>query len=55
MADLAVAAGQRLLPGDPVGRLGAPEGGGGGRANLYVEVRRDGRPVDPRPFLAASG
>jgi septal ring factor EnvC (AmiA/AmiB activator) len=55
MADLAVPAGQRLLPGDPVGRLGAPEGGGGGRANLYVEVRRDGRPVDPRPFLAASG
>jgi septal ring factor EnvC (AmiA/AmiB activator) len=54
MAELAVPAGQRLLPGEPVGRLGGPEGGGG-RGSLYVEVRRDGRPVDPRPFLAASG
>ncbi|MDW8399975.1 MAG: peptidoglycan DD-metalloendopeptidase family protein, partial [Acetobacteraceae bacterium] len=51
---LEVQAGSRLLAGEPVGRLGEAEAGGAGRARLYLELRRDGRPVDPRPFLAAA-
>ena len=29
--------------------------GEGGRGQLYLELRRHGRPVDPRPWLAAAG
>jgi septal ring factor EnvC (AmiA/AmiB activator) len=42
-------AGSRLLAGEPVGVMGDGEGG---RARLYLELRRDGQPVDPRPWLA---
>uniref|UniRef100_UPI001F1C56D5 murein hydrolase activator EnvC family protein n=1 Tax=Falsiroseomonas oryziterrae TaxID=2911368 RepID=UPI001F1C56D5 len=49
---LDVAAGQRLLAGEPVGVL-AETGGRGG--SLYVELRRGGQPVDPRPWFAARG
>jgi murein DD-endopeptidase MepM/ murein hydrolase activator NlpD len=52
---LDVQAGSRLLAGEPVGRLGEAEAGSAGRARLYLELRREGRPVDPRPFLAAAG
>ncbi len=45
--------GQRLLAGEPVGLLGAGESGG--RATLYLELRRGGRPVDPRGWLAGRG
>jgi len=47
LARLDTEAGSRLLAGEPVGILGpdAP-------ARLYVELRRGGEPVDPRPFLA---
>jgi murein DD-endopeptidase MepM/ murein hydrolase activator NlpD len=48
---LDAAAGQRLLAGEPVGVLGA----GGQGASLYVELRRNGQPVDPRPWFAARG
>lgn len=41
---LDAATGQRLLAGEPVGVLG----GEGGRATLYVELRRNGQPVDPK-------
>ena len=41
---LDAAPGQRLLAGEPVGQLG-------GTAPLYMELRRNGRPVDPRGFL----
>jgi septal ring factor EnvC (AmiA/AmiB activator) len=45
-------AGQRLLAGEPVGVLAASGGQG---ASLYVELRRNGQPVDPRPWFAARG
>ena len=44
--------GQRLLAGEPVGQLGAASGTGGRRAMLYLELRRDGQPVDPRAWAA---
>ncbi|HEV7455833.1 MAG TPA: peptidoglycan DD-metalloendopeptidase family protein [Roseococcus sp.] len=46
MARLDVRAGQRLRAGEPVGVL-APSG----RPTLYVELRRRGEAVDPRPLL----
>ncbi len=42
-----VNADQWVLAGEPVGAM--PEGSGGA---LYFELRRDGRPVDPQPWLA---
>jgi septal ring factor EnvC (AmiA/AmiB activator) len=48
---LDAAAGQRVLAGEPVGVLGT----GGTGASLYVELRRNGQPVDPRPWFAARG
>ncbi|WP_343896747.1 murein hydrolase activator EnvC family protein [Craurococcus roseus] len=60
---LDVSPGQKLLAGEPVGVLGggsssSPGAGtvdGPGRATLYVELRRRGDPVDPRPWFAARG
>ena len=49
---LDVAPGQRLLAGEPVGLLAGPGGPG---ASLYVELRRNGRPVDPHPWFAGRG
>lgn len=43
-----VAPGRALLAGEPVGRM-APEGG-----RLYLELRREGAPVDPLPFIQRS-
>lgn len=42
--------GQRVLPGEPVGVLP-----GAAAARLYMEVRRGGVPVDPRPWLGLRG
>jgi len=39
--------GQRVAPGEAVGTLGNAGGSGGGRASLYLELRRRGRAVDP--------
>jgi septal ring factor EnvC (AmiA/AmiB activator) len=52
--------GQKVLAGEPVGLLGGASTGAGtadgpGRATLYVELRRRGDPVDPRPWFAARG
>lgn len=48
MERLDVAAGQRLRSGEPVGVLpGSP------RPTLYMELRRRGEAVDPRPWLRA--
>ncbi len=46
--------GRRLLAGEPVGVMGRGEGE---RGRLYLELRRDGQPLDPRPWLgqAADG
>ncbi len=40
--------GARLLAGEPVGVVGDTEGG---RGRLYLELRRDGRAIDPRAWL----
>lgn len=49
--------GQWLKAGEPIGRMGASgrteDGTESGRPRLYVELRRDGEPVDPTPMLAA--
>lgn len=49
---LDAAAGRRLLAGEPIGVLGGAGAAGG---SLYVELRRNGQPVDPRPWFAARG
>jgi len=36
-----------VLAGEPVGAMDKTSGG-----TLYFELRRDGRPVDPQPWLA---
>lgn len=41
--------GQWVLAGEPVGVMGDP---GTGDPELYLELRRDGRPIDPLPWLA---
>lgn len=43
--------GQWLLAGEPVGIMGAT---GGGNPELYLELRRDGQPINPLPWLAIS-
>ena len=43
--------GRRVLAGEPVGVMGSDPGGA---YRLYVELRRDGQPVDPLPWLAAA-
>ena len=48
MSRIDAAVGQRLLAGEPVGVM-APEGS----PTLYVEIRRDGQPVNPLPWLSA--
>ena len=45
--------GARVLAGEPVGQLGGGEDNG--RASLYVELRRNGRPVDPKAWFRARG
>jgi len=52
---------QWVLAGEPVGVMPAPqssrsagEGTEAGVVPLYFELRRDGRPVDPQPWLARS-
>jgi septal ring factor EnvC (AmiA/AmiB activator) len=45
-----VVVGQWLLAGEPIGVTESPKGG---KARLYIELRRDGRPIDPWPWLEA--
>jgi septal ring factor EnvC (AmiA/AmiB activator) len=53
---LDASAGQRVAAGEPVGVLGgSPGGGSSGVGSLYLELRRAGRPVDPRGWFAARG
>lgn len=47
--ELAVKVGERLERGQKIGHMSDSESLWGKR--LYFEIRRDGRPVDPRPFL----
>ena len=46
LGPLEVGTGDRVSEGEVVGRLPP-----GGAADLYFELRRDGRPVDPSPWL----
>jgi septal ring factor EnvC (AmiA/AmiB activator) len=53
---LDVRAGQRVQSGEPVGVMpGWDPSSGGRRPALYVELRQAGRPVNPAPWLRASG
>jgi septal ring factor EnvC (AmiA/AmiB activator) len=45
-------AGRTVRAGEPIGRMAA-DGGLGGVPELYLELRREGRPVDPARWLAA--
>jgi septal ring factor EnvC (AmiA/AmiB activator) len=44
------AVGQKLLAGEPIGIMPRTAKG---TLRLYMELRRDGRPIDPLPWLAA--
>ncbi|MEJ2016134.1 MAG: peptidoglycan DD-metalloendopeptidase family protein [Limibacillus sp.] len=44
--------GQWVLAGEPIGVLGSPTAG---KPELYLELRRDGQPIDPLPWLALTG
>lgn len=50
LSGIDVVVGQWLLAGEPVGRMAARENGG--RPELYLELRHDGTPIDPGPWLA---
>ena len=53
---LDVKVGQAVAAGEPVGVMPSWDpGGSGNRPALYVELRRDGQPVNPAPWLKASG
>ena len=53
---LNVKPGQALVTGEPVGVMGAWEPGSTARRPaLYVELRHDGAPVNPAPWLRPSG
>jgi septal ring factor EnvC (AmiA/AmiB activator) len=43
--------GQWVLAGEPVGVMGPSQGG---NPKLYMELRRDGHPIDPVPWLGKS-
>ena len=43
--------GQWVLAGEPVGVLGSPTSE---KPELYLELRRDGQPIDPLPWLAST-
>jgi murein hydrolase activator len=51
MADIYGAAGQSLLAGEPIGKMGA-DGQGGER--LGIEFRHGRNPVDPKPWFGAN-
>jgi len=47
--------GQWLLAGEPVGVMGSGDAASsGGRPKLYLELRRDGLPIDPVPWFGAA-
>lgn len=48
-ATIHVTTGQAVLAGEPVGRLGDS---GSRKSNLYIELRHDGQPIDPMPWIS---
>ncbi|MDW3097957.1 MAG: peptidoglycan DD-metalloendopeptidase family protein [Alphaproteobacteria bacterium] len=69
LAEIYAGPGQQLLAGEPIGRLptsanaanggqnGRPEAGrgAGNTPVLYIEMRKDGKPVDPAPWIRFQG
>ena len=59
MSRISVAPGQSVLAGEPVGAMGearvasvSAQPPGNAAPELYVEFRKDGKPVDPAPWWA---
>ena len=59
MSRISVAPGQSVLAGEPVGAMGeariasvSAQPPGNAEPELYVEFRKDGKPVDPAPWWA---
>ncbi|WP_417514586.1 murein hydrolase activator EnvC family protein [Minwuia sp.] len=50
LSGIDVVVGQWLLAGEPVGLMS--NGNSAGRPELYLELRRDGSPINPGPWLA---
>lgn len=48
MSRIDVAVGQKILAGEPVGVMDDSDG-----PNLYLELRQDGQPINPLPWLTA--
>ena len=53
LAKLEAAEGQHVLAGEPLGR--GPAGGESGKATIYIELRRNGVPVDPAKWFEPAG
>jgi septal ring factor EnvC (AmiA/AmiB activator) len=49
LGDTFVSVNETVTRGEPVGRMPS----GSGRKSLYVELRRNGRPIDPEPWMGA--
>jgi len=49
-----VTVGQHVLGGEPIGSMADAALEESDRPRLYVELRRDGKPIDPVPWLAAN-
>ncbi len=43
--------GQAVLAGEPVGVMNQKQGTRGGRPEMYLEIRHNGSPIDPLPWL----
>ncbi|TIW91150.1 MAG: hypothetical protein E5V59_21230, partial [Mesorhizobium sp.] len=59
MSRISVATGQSVLAGEPIGAMGearvastSVSKNGNATPELYVEFRKDGKPVDPAPWWA---
>jgi len=46
--------GQNVLAGEPIGAMGEAQTSGNAKPALYIELRRNGNPVDPRPWFVDS-
>ncbi|MDA5192767.1 murein hydrolase activator EnvC family protein [Govanella unica] len=53
LTKITAAVGQAVVAGEPVGQMGGDEGSTSPGARLYVELRNNGKPVNPMRWLAA--